>query len=216
VSEVPGVDEARGIKVESERVISGEVEYSQRFLEDWVALGAGHVSYAQGIIGTAPDTPGSKIIRYANIPAPVLVIGGDAELRREWRRGWMLSASYAYQRVQIQDDTLSNPRLVNVPEHLASVRGVVPVVREVASVGLRVTLEAPRRLSPDTDELTQTEVIADATISGEARPFGLRYVVGVYNIADRRVDVPVADTFRVSKSPQNGRTFLLEVVGTYP
>jgi len=128
----------------------------------------------------------------------------------------MLSAAYGYQRVQFVDTSSKNPRLINAPEHLASIRGVVPVVREIASVGLRVTLEAPRRVIQDSDEVTTTQIIADATISGEVRPFGLRYVVGVYNIANRRFDVPVAETFRVRTMPQNGRTFLIDLVGTYP
>lgn len=216
VSEVPAVDPSRGITLGPETIYSGEVEYSQRFLEDWTALAAGHVSYAQGIVSVVPDTPGSSLVRYANVASPVLVVGGDVEVRREWRRGWMLGASYGYQRVRMLDDSLEDGRLVNAPEHLSSIRGVVPAVRDIASLGLRLTLEAPRRVSEASSESTKTELVADATISGELRDFGLRYVVGVYNIGDRRLNVPVADTFRARTVPQNGRTFLVELTGTYP
>ena len=114
-----------------------------------MALGAAHASYLQGIVNSIPDDPSkpdSKVIRYANSP-PAVAIGGDVELRREWRRGWMLGAMYGYQRARLIEGT-GNTRLVNAPEHLASFRGVVPVVRELASLGLRVRLEAPRRNPP--------------------------------------------------------------------
>jgi outer membrane receptor protein involved in Fe transport len=214
VSETPAVDPKRGFTLDAETVTSGEIEYSQRFLEDWIALVAGHASYAEGLITTRPEDDNPDVIRYVNIKEPLLVTGGEAEIRREWRRGWMLGASYGYQRVRSLDG--ASARLTNVPEHLASFRGVVPIVREVASAGLRLTLEAPRRILQESDETTKTELVADATLSGEVREFGLRYVVGVYNIANRRFEVPVADTFGVRTMPQNGRTFRLEILGTYP
>ncbi|EYF07313.1 TonB-dependent receptor domain-containing protein [Chondromyces apiculatus] len=216
LSQVVAVDEERGLSLEPESVYSGEVEYTQRFLKDWAVIGAGHVSYVEGIIATIPDTPGSALVRYENITTPALVAGGDLELRREWRQGWMLSAAYGYQRAQYLNDGPGNPRLVNVPEHLASLRGVFPIVRELASLGLRMTLETPRRIIVPDDAVTTTQLVADATLSGQAREMGLQYVVGVYNLADRRWEVPVTDTFASRVMPQNGRTFRLDLLWSYP
>lgn len=216
ITEVPAVDPARGLTLGAESVYSGEIEYSQRFREDWVAVVAGYVSHLEGLISTIPDTPGSDLLRYANSDFPAMVIGGELELRREWRQGWMLGAMYGYQRAFYRDSPLDNPRLVNAPEHLASIRGVAPVVAELVSAGLRLTLEAPRRIDLGSDDVTGTAVVADATISGSVRRFGLRYVVGVYNLADWRHELPVDDGFLSRTMPQNGRTFLLDLVGTYP
>jgi outer membrane receptor protein involved in Fe transport len=215
-SEVPAVDPARGLTLEPESVYSGEIEYSQRFFQDWVALVGGYASYVQRIIGLVPDTPGSPLVRYANSGAPAVIAGGDVEIRREWRRGWMFSAMYGYQRAQVLDESVSNPRLVNAPQLLASLRGVAPIVPEMVQVGLRATLEAPRRIDVKSDATTRTEVIVDATVSGAIRRFGLRYTVGVYNIANRHNQVPVADAVTIRTIPQNGRTFLIDVEGTYP
>ena len=133
------------------RSYSGEVEYSQRFKEDWVALGAGHVSYIENIINTSPTRTPDGLCATPTATSPAITAGGELELRREWRQGWMLSAIYGYQRAQFLDsvglDAADSPRLVNAPEHLASLRGVVPMVPEIASLGLRTTLEAPRRIS---------------------------------------------------------------------
>lgn len=217
ISQVPAVQPNRDLDLKPESVYSNEIEYSQRFLEDWVALGAAHVSFVENIIGTREDSPGSKLVRYQNSPEDALTIGGDVEIRREWRRGWMLAAMYGYQRAEFLDSSLASPRLINAPEHLASFRTVIPLAPEIALLGLRMTLEAPRRIRYESDETTEaTGVVADATISGDIRRFGLHYTFGVYNIGDRRYSVPVTDTFRSRTMPQNGRTFLLDFMIAYP
>ena len=217
ISQARAIDPARGLTIGPESIYSGEIEYTQRFREDWLALIAGHVSYLQGIIDSLPDDPkdpDGKVIRYANSP-PAIAVGGDVELRREWRRGWMLAAMYGYQRAQIIEG-VGNQRLPNAPEHLASFRGVVPVVRELASLGLRVRLEAPRRLRQGSDETTHSAAVLDATISGYLRDYGLRYTIGVYNVTDWRFEIPVTETFASRTIPQNGRTFLIDLLATFP
>jgi outer membrane receptor protein involved in Fe transport len=216
ISEVRAVDPSRGLTLGPESIYSGEIEYSHRFLEDWVALGAAHASFVEGIIMSVPDTPGSSLVRYANSASPALVAGGDVELRREWRRGFMLAASYGYQHTRLLDSTVKNPRFVNAPEHFASFRTVAPIIKELVSFGLRFTVEAPRRIREDSDDTTQPSLVADATVSGYVRDIGLRYVVGVYNIADRRYEVPVTDTFATRTLPQNGRTFLVDAIWAWP
>lgn len=215
-TEVPAVDPARKLTLGPESVVSGEVEYSVRFLTDWVALAAFHTSYVEGIIVDVPDGPGSALFRYANSASPALVAGGEIELRREWRRGIMLSGSYGYQQARLLDATLKNPALVNAPEHLASARFVVPAIKDVASLGFRATLESPRRIDAATPDRTDFALVADATISGAFREVGVRYVVGLYNIADRKYQVPVAGDFASRTTPQNGRTFLLDLLWTWP
>jgi len=209
-SQVLAVDPSRNLRLEPESVYSGEVEYSLRFQKDWVALAAVHTSFIEGTIGLVPDTANSAIVRYENSQSPVLVAGGDLELRRERRRGLMLAASYGYQRAQTLD-VPGNPLLPNAPEHLASVRAVVPVLKEIASLGLRATLEAPRRIRADSDATTDAAVVADATVSGSVPDTGIRYVMGVYNFADWHYETPVDATFASRTMPQNGRRFLLNV-----
>ena len=215
-SQAPGVQPARGIDLDPETIYSGEIEYSARFLEDWVALAAAHAGYVQGIMSIVPDTPGGSLVRYANSPSPALLVGGDVEIRRDWRRGFMLSASYGYQHTRVLDEALGDPRLVNAPEHYASLRAVAPVIKELVSLGTRITLEAPRRIGEGSDESTRGTLLADATVSGYVRDVGIRYVVGVYNLADRRYDLPVSANFLTRTLPQNGRTFRVDAVWTWP
>ncbi len=221
-STAPGSQPDRGIRLGPESIYSGEIEFSHRFLEDWIALGAAHASYVEGLMTTVEDDPNvpadapNKLFRYANSQVPALVAGGDLELRRDFRRGFMLSATYGFQHTRFLDASQKNPRLLNAPEHFASIRTVAPVIKELVSFGFRATLEAPRRINDSSNEVTGTSVIADATVSGYVRDIGVRYVVGVYNIADRRHELPVSSTFKTNTLPQNGRTFLVDAIWSWP
>jgi outer membrane receptor protein involved in Fe transport len=220
-SQVPAVDKARGLSLSPESIVSFEVEYSQRFADDWLALVAAHGSRLDNFIDTIPDDLQPNLVRYANTKTPVVVAGADVELRREWRQGWMMSAMYGYQRAQLYafgDKSLppvtGDARLRNAPEHLASFKGVVPLVPELASLGLRMTLEAPRL---DEQEIaTDTHVIADLTLSGLVRRFGVTYTVGAYNLADQRYSYPVSLAYLSRTMLQNGRTFLADLKVAWP
>ena len=219
-SQAKATDLDRELELGPEAIVSTEVEYTQRFEEDWVAVANAHTSYVTNIINTVADVPGSDIIRYANSDSPVLTAGGELEVRREWRQGWMLGAFYGYERAQYLDPSdpalANNPRLINAPEHLAGVKGVVPLMNEVISLGARATLEAPRRIGLDSDVQTDAAVITDVTLSGLVARYGVRYVFGVYNLFDWKHEVPVADSFASRTISQNGRTFLFDLLLNYP
>jgi outer membrane receptor for ferrienterochelin and colicins len=227
-----------------EEILTGEVELTQRFLEDWSVLGSGWVSKVDNVVngitvvpafdpvtgeplanGGEPADPSSGYFtqRFINTPEDVISWGADFELRREWRQGWMFAAYYGYQRVEYipvdgvtSDAVRQNPRLVNAPEHLASIRGVVPLVPELASLGARLSLEAPRQIDIAGTENTRAAVVADLTLSGNVRRFGVGYVLGVYNLADQRFDYLTQGNFLARLSRQNGRTVLLNLNVQYP
>jgi outer membrane cobalamin receptor len=213
IGQLPAIDPARDLTLSPESTLSGEVELSHRFAEDWVALVAGHASRISDLITTAPDSPGAQEVRNVNRTSPALTAGAEIELRKEWRQGWMLSASYSYQHAEYEG---TGARLINVPEHLSSARAVVPIIDERVIAGLRVTLEAPRPISVEDDARTRGSVVADVTVSGELRRFHARYVLGVYNLMDAVYDNPVKETFLSRTSRQSGRTLLADLVLSYP
>jgi hypothetical protein len=85
-----------------------------------------------------------------------------------------------------------------------------------AELHFRLTLEAPRRIDGSSSADTRAALLGDVTISGNIKPIGLRYVVGVYNVADVHYALPVVDSFKSATMPQNGRTFLIDLLATYP
>ena len=222
-TQAPGLQPGRGITLGPESVYSGELEYSRRFAEDWVALAAGHVSYIQNLIQTVSDCTGPNatatcgdFVRYANSSNAAITGGGDVEIRREWRQGWMLSATYGYQFAQFVDQSKGDARIVNAPEHLASFKGVVPILPDLVSLALRVTLEAPRRIDLANSDTTDTTVVGDLVLSGTAKKFGVYYALGLYNFANSTYAYPVTDKYLSRTAVQNGRTVLADIKVTYP
>ena len=59
-------------------------------------------------------------------------------------------------------------------------------------------------------------MIADLTVCGAATRYGLRYVIGVYNVFDWTNEVPVAESYASRTAPQNGRTVLVDLSLQYP
>jgi|LNFM01.1.fsa_nt_gb outer membrane receptor for ferrienterochelin and colicins len=196
-----------------ETITSAEVEYSQRFLGEWVAVAAAHGSITERVIINATDGM-SMVQRYTNATAPILIVGGDVELRREWLSGWMLSLNYGYQRARLLDP-MGEQLVVNTPEHLASARAVAPIVAGLLQLATRATLESPRPLRPGglsgQQEFSPWAVVADVVASGRVERFGIRYSFGVYNLFDWRYGLPADDSFAHRLAPQPGRTFLLNV-----
>jgi outer membrane receptor protein involved in Fe transport len=202
-------------KLAPESSWSGELEWSQRFLENWVALAAGYAGYTQNLINSLPvaDNPAQQT--YTNTP-PVISLGAEAEIRREWRKGWMLGAAYSYASARVEAVTSGDARLAAYPDHMGSVRAVAPIVPELCSAAVRLTVESSRRISTLDDTRTDPVLVGDVAVSGHVKPIGLRYVVGVYNVANFKYALPVTESFASRVMPQNGRTFLVDLLGTYP
>jgi outer membrane receptor for ferrienterochelin and colicin len=168
------------------------------------------------IISAGADSPGSDILRFQNSSTPVTLAGVETELRREFRRQWMLSISYGYQQAQYDDPSLADAALVNAPSHLFAFKGIAPLIEDVALLGLRVSYEAPRRISLDGPGTTDAALYIDATLSGTVKQFGLHYTFGVYNLADQQTAVPVSSAYLSRVMPQNGRTILFNVSANLP
>ncbi|KYF70285.1 TonB-dependent receptor domain-containing protein [Sorangium cellulosum] len=202
--------------LEPESVWSGEVEFTHRLSSTVSALGAAYVNHLSNLIFQQGSQTVGDPTRYENTEDPILVVGGEAELRREWRQGWMASVSYSYAKAQyLEDAGVNQLRAVpNSPEHMGSVRGAVPLFGKALGLASRLTVEAPRydrnvRANPDISQTkTDPVVIWDIVLSGQVDVGGLRYNVGVYNVGDWRWTAPTAAQYTIAKFPQNGRTFL--------
>ncbi|MFO0646988.1 MAG: TonB-dependent receptor [Polyangiales bacterium] len=210
-----------------ETMWSGEVEFTHRFSTTLTGTIAGFTNYYDSfiVIGetTPPATPGNPmpdpVGQYQNnANAPVLTVGGEVEVRREWRQGWMLSANYSYQHSQYVGQGATDLRRVpNSPEHLASLRGAMPIIGRALTLATRMSFESFRYdsneigSSPDPQGHTDNAFLWDVVFSGQEQRAGLRYALGLYNALDWRYNVPVASYFAVRSVPQNGRTLMLSL-----
>jgi outer membrane cobalamin receptor len=220
--------------IKPENMYSAEIEYSHRFDVNVVGLISTYGNYITDLIAQRPiaGAAGSAgYYSYQNTDVPVLTLGAETELRREWKDGWVLGVSYSFQHSQyLSSASLSdlfgyskNPNfreVPNAPEHLASLRAGLPILSRALLAMTRVSVQGPRfDRNDDVNGPPQGKVdgavIWDLVLSGTEQHWGLRYNLGLYNLLDWRYLTPVSPEFRQTAMVQNGRTLLTNVQVTF-
>jgi outer membrane receptor protein involved in Fe transport len=221
--------------LEPEDIYSAEIEYSHRASTNVVVTGALFCNYTKDLIALEPgpllanDTP---TLQFRNLTTPIGTMGAELEVRRDWKQGWMLGASYSYQHSEyLRGNKLkdliqmrSSPEyreVPNSPEHLASIKGAAPLWSRALSLMSRLSLEGPRYDSDDStasateQTRTETALLWDVVLSGKEQRYGLDYSLGVYNAFDSRAGYPVSSEFRQRSIPITGRSLLLALGLTF-
>lgn len=213
-----GISQVPSPNLNPETIYSPEIEFTHRFSRTWTATAAGFANYVKDLIVPRGQGTQESPAFYENSPAPLLILGGELVVRREWRQGWTLSLSYAYQNATYQqDDDPLQPRMrevPNAPAHMGSLRGSAPIVARYLLASTRLTIEGPRydrydREGDPPQGKTDAAAIWDFVVSGQESRYGLRYAVGVYNAFDWQYEVPLSPEFTPRTLQQSGRTFLL-------
>ncbi|MFO0708365.1 MAG: TonB-dependent receptor [Sandaracinus sp.] len=208
----------RGLRPEA--MYSAELEYTHHFDDDWSVLLSGYAQYADDFIDTLPvptaqDPMGLGLVHFANVAADQVSAGGDVEVRRELRNGWMFSANagglYAsYLDQPDAEGATANRRVPNAPYVFGSTRAIFPILDRLLRGAIRLSVEAPRRVSLTSNEETGWAVVADVVASGEVEELGLSYSLGVYNLFDWQYSLPVS-SLAAPVLPQRGRSFMLSL-----
>ncbi len=226
-----------------EQVYSTEVEYSHRFTPTVTGLVTAYTNYVTNLIelDNVGDKAGNYENEYRNSINPVFVVGGEAEVRREWRQGWMLSGSVSVSRagyITTVDDgggqshqCISNfyvghvcgglGEVPNSPVLLASLKGAVPIIGRQLMLMSRLSFEGQRfdnAIGAGTGVPQGTAdpgLIWDIVFSGEVERLGIRYAVGAYNVMDWQYQAIPSVEFAQRVMPQNGRTFLAQVGASF-
>lgn len=211
-----------------ENIYSAEVEFSQRLSRTVVATIAVYTNYISDLISLedAPPSPdGTENVQFQNTNTLVGTLGGELELRRDWKEGWMVALTYSLQQSNYLasegiDALVTLERspdfreLPNSPMHLASMKAAVPLLGRQLTWMNRLTFEGQRYDTSDAadSEAIQTRTEAslswDVVLSGREERWGFDYSVGVYNAFDSRARIPVSDEFRQRSIPILGRSFL--------
>lgn len=224
---IAGGGQTENTDLEPENLYQSEIEYSHRFTPTVIGTVAGYANYITNLIALR-ELPGSTqtnpLYSYQNTSAPVGTLGGEVELRREWKEGWLVSGSYSFQKSRYlasnsigdafkfeKDPSLRE--VPNSPNHLAYIKGGVPLLSRALMLMTRLGIEGPRFDRNDTErgpKQTQTPsaLLWDMVLSGSEARWGLQYAFGVYNLFDARWRVPVSTEFTPVSIPQSGRTLL--------
>ncbi len=206
-----------------EAIYSGEVEVTEQ-LSPTVTLGGSlFATSIQSLITPQGSGTDADPLVYRNSPSPVRVLGAEAELRRDWRQGWMLDLVASVHKAEYSDPNSVSPSLRNVPDSprfLASARAAAPLLNRALTLASRVSLEGPRfdrfeQEGQQEQRMTQTALIWDVILSGEETRSGISWSVGGYNLFDWRYSIPLSSEFRQRTLIQNGRTLLANVKVTF-
>jgi outer membrane receptor for ferrienterochelin and colicin len=220
-TQAPGCDSTVGPNLvclsplKPEQIYSGELEFSHRFSPTVTGTVAGYTNYITDLIALQGGGTTASPNQYMNISTPVQTYGAEVEFRREWREGWMVAAQYSYQHTQYLNNDGSLREVPNSPNHLASVKGAVPILGRVLMAMTRLSFEGPRydKYDQSTDppqQQTDPLFLWDLVLSGEVERYGVRYNLGLYNATDQRYYLPVSREFVQTNIEQNGRTLLAQ------
>jgi outer membrane receptor protein involved in Fe transport len=219
--------------LEPEDAYNAEIEFSHSWSETTLLTLDVFSTYMTRLItlsNAESALPGQSLLQYRNTSTPVGVLGAEAELKREWKEGWMAGASYSYQQASYLAGTWTDlwthhraadlREVPNSPRHMASLRGAVPLLARALTLMTRVSWVGPRfdrhaRLSDPDQTETPSEFLWDAVLSGGESRVGLQYSIGVYNALDCRVGLPVSSEFRQTTVPMMGRSLLLHLAVTF-
>jgi outer membrane receptor protein involved in Fe transport len=231
----PGI-EATAPNLHSESMYSAEIEYSHRFTPTVVGLLAAYENVITDLITLEADpTCGGSCVQYQNTTTPVGTVGGEAEIRKEWKDGWMASASYSFAHsVYLRDGSFSSitslardptrREVPNAPENLASLHGGAPILGRALMAMTRLSFASgrydinDRQSTLGSPQPPQTEtnpaLVWDLVLSGQEQRYHLRYSLGMYNVFDWKYAVPVSSEFTQPNGAalgtivQNGRTVM--------
>jgi len=219
-----GYTQVQSPHLRPESLYSVEVEHAHRFSASLIATANGYANYAAHLISPMGLSTPADPLHYQNENSPLVVLGGEFGLRREFRQGTMFSLSYGFAisrflQTNGAGDLFSFSKatdkrsVANAPVHLASAKAVIPIINRALAFASRLTIEGPRydryeNTSDPEQGKTGSAVIADLVFSGEEPRYGVHYAFGVYNALDWRYSVPVSAEFTQRSITQDGRSFM--------
>jgi outer membrane receptor protein involved in Fe transport len=210
-----------------EQVWSTEVQHTHQFTKTLSASLGAFASRITDLVTSVGAGSAADPIEYINSGKPLATVGVESRLRREWGQGWMAETGYSIQTAAFLNsenpqDLLSwktsdvHQDVANVPMHLVSAKGAVPIVGKALTMGSRLTAESSRATNQELavdgkQSSTDPFFIWDVVLSGREGPSGVSYSFGVYNVTDNRYELPLSAEFSQPSFPQPGRTFLAQV-----
>jgi outer membrane receptor for ferrienterochelin and colicin len=219
-----GFTQVQSPDIDPENIYSLELEHSHRFSPTVSGTASVFGNYVKDLVLSAGSGDETDPLRYVNSNAPIATLGAELGLRRDWRQGYMLAASYSFQRSRFLDgDSLSSllrfekssqfRRVANSPEHLAALKGALPILGRALTLASRLSIESGRfdrneSVDDEPQERTDAFAVWDIVLTGREERHGFSWAAGVYNAFDWRYDLPVSAEFVQRTIPQDGRTFL--------
>jgi outer membrane receptor protein involved in Fe transport len=225
-----GTTQVQSPELGPEHIYSLEAEFTHELDPPLSASATLFANYVTDLVTSRGRGTSSDPLRYVNSNVPLATAGGELGLRRDLRRGAMFALSYGLLLTRYLADRSPGAllefrqnsqfrRVANVPTHLLSLKGMLPILAQTLRIASRVTIESGRydrfeRSDEPPQFATDAVALWDLVLTGELLPVrgskpSVDWALGLYNAFDHRYSLPVSAEFVQRTVPQSGRTLLL-------
>lgn len=150
----------------------------------------------------------TQCLVFANRSGETLAWGAEAELHWQPGRYLMVDLSYSFVTLRNASEDVAS----SAPAHLASGRLLVPLSGSEVRLSTQATYQSAR--GSTAGGAAQGEaLLVSLGLSGEFQH--LRYFAGVQNLLDAQYALPLGDDHAPAPIPQYGRTFTLQLSGSF-
>jgi outer membrane receptor protein involved in Fe transport len=200
-----------------EAVYTGDIEYIHKFEGGfWLTLSTSLSVVENGIHQRETSEPievdgeENMVLYYSHLREPAHALSTEIEIRKEFRRGWMIAGHYGFQVTKHSvDGFLQGEDIPNAPVHLAGAKLVLPLFERRVRLASRIYVEAGRQ-NRNHDTLPAT-VLWDVMLSGELPALKMQYSAGIRNILNWDYSHPVGDELTELSIRQPGTSATLEM-----
>jgi len=205
-------------KLDPETITTFELEHSHDLTDELRFTVAGYHNRISKLVtletdelpvprcGTSSDPV--QCIVFKNSADETLAWGAEAGLHWQPGRYLLVDLSYSYVTLRHASEEVK----VATPAHIASGRVLVPLGDGEVRLATQATYQSARGIGSD-GEGTGEAVLLGVGLSGELSR--LRYFAGVQNLLDEKYALPVSAESSTGPVPQYGRTFTLQLTGSY-
>jgi outer membrane receptor protein involved in Fe transport len=199
-----GVTQIAAGTLAPETILSAEIEHAHAVDDDLHLVVAGFAHQLSNMIVLAPTAGNAEVFQFQNISDRVRAYGAEGEVRWEPGAGTLVAFAYSWQQARVYASDGAHP-LPNAPAHLAALRVIYPLVGSFLRVGNEIIVDVARHTADG--DLAPDAFTWNLTLSGEHRPWRLRYFAGIFNLLDDRGGYPVGTEVGSGLTvPRYGRT----------
>jgi outer membrane receptor protein involved in Fe transport len=205
-------------KLDPETITTFELEHSHDLTDELRLTAAGYHNRISKLVTLEADTlpvprcgnpPGTmQCIVFRNSAEETLAWGAEAGLHWQPSRYLLVDLNYSYVTLEHATDEVK----VATPAHIASGRLLLPLGDGAVRLATQATYQSARAIG-ENGEGTGEAVLLGVGLSGEISR--LRYFAGVQNLLDETYALPVSSETSTAPVPQYGRTFTLQLTGSY-
>ncbi|MFY1828823.1 TonB-dependent receptor domain-containing protein [Myxococcus fulvus] len=210
-----GITQAAPDALDPETITTFELEHGHDLTDELRLTVAGYHNRISNLVRLQEESTSSgqcgtttRCLVFGNDSGTTLAWGAEAGVHWQPGRYLLVDMSYSYVRLRNASDEVA----AAAPAHLVSGRLLMPIGGGDMRLATQATYQSARPTGEGGADSGEALLISFG-LSGDYGP--LRYFAGVHNLLDTNYRIPVSDENSIAPVPQYGRTFTLQLTGTF-